>query len=61
MTQLAGATTVCTPDRLIKQVGDTVEPYYQLVVMRDIWEHGMPLSDSAIACVEAITPPGCFS
>ncbi|THK35638.1 hypothetical protein EHS39_23710 [Ensifer sp. MPMI2T] len=49
------------PDRPIKRIGDTVEPYYHLVLMSGAWQNGTPLSDSDIACVEMMTPPGCFS
>ncbi|MDK1376770.1 MULTISPECIES: hypothetical protein [unclassified Sinorhizobium] len=49
------------PDRPIKQIGDTPDVYYYLVMMRGVWENGTPLSDRQIKAVEAITPPGCFS
>ncbi|MEY9198320.1 hypothetical protein [Sinorhizobium sp. BJ1] len=49
------------PDRPIKRIGDTTDPYYYLVLLSVVWLNGRPLSDRQIAAVEAMTPAGCFS
>ncbi|KZS51666.1 hypothetical protein [Rhizobium anhuiense] len=49
------------PDRPIERIGDTVDPYFHLVLMSGAWENGMTLSDVEIRSVEAVTPASMFS